>query len=71
MTFSKENELRALLEQVYSTAVQDADGVRSGRKGYVMRHDEVPRMALKEVMRLFSEEVHRQVTSELQRALNR
>ena len=44
--------LREILEKMYQTAVQDADGVRSGRKGYRMRYDEVPDAFEKEIEKL-------------------
>lgn len=44
--------IREILEKMYQTAVQDADGVRGGRKGYRMRYDEVPEAFEREIEQL-------------------
>lgn len=44
------SKLDEILQKLYETAVQDADGVRAGRKGYRMRYDEVPEMYAKEIL---------------------
>lgn len=46
-----------MLKQLYTTAVQDADGVRVGRKGYRMRYDEVPEQMEKAIRQAVGEEM--------------
>lgn len=44
-----EERILPILESFYHTAVQDADGVRAGRKSYVMRYDELPARVAQEI----------------------
>lgn len=51
------SKLLEILKHLYTTAVQDSDGVRAGRKNYRMRYDEVPEQAEKAIRQAVAEEM--------------
>ena len=51
------SKLLEMLKHLYTTAVQDADGVMAGRKGYRMRYDEVPEQMEKAIRQAVGKEM--------------